>query len=630
MRLFKLQLKRLFKSKLLLILAVVFVLASMAFMTSRTIGASSPLMLLGQSLLISYPLAILCMFISFEYFIKAKLNNAYEYLVSLKSAVPFYYISGIFVLASLLMVYTVIIFLMNVIFYLVNSVVYSEYILHLFLNILLNLFLIPLTFILIGAALTFINKRIVGYALIIAVCLLTSPILTIIGTRLHSDAGVNIFKFVDLLDFMPPLLNWTPVYSFGYSILPYRFFQVGFFVFLALIFITQQIYKNYSLRGKAVPLFCLFLSVLTLSFYLQPASVVTLGLNPLNGCHADQFYYGELNESVENKAGDFHVSGYKLNLSIKNEMKAVAEIAVSRTNLSDLEFTLYHGYKISKITNENGERLQFLQKSDYITIQSDKPLEKVIMYYHGSAPRFFANRQGVSLPGYLPFYPQKGFRNIYNNDAFGFDKFTQTEQYIFDVYVDAKREVYCSLPKTGRNTFSGTSNSLTLVSGLYDTYNYNNIEIIYPYMLINKDFTISNLLSELDGLLDNCLNEKEINKIICIANMNNISYFERMSLYNDHIIVTDFGGLEDKYEDQRLSGDKRLLYEYIKLYRDKNQIYDLRLNSAKSETSEEARLILLLDGKIKLLGETPVIEKTTEYLNSEDNRSAFEFLEGLR
>ncbi|HZK22037.1 MAG TPA: hypothetical protein VFC76_07175 [Oscillospiraceae bacterium] len=163
MRLFKLQLKRLFKSKLLLILAVVFVLASMAFMTSRTIGASSPLMLLGQSLLISYPLAILCMFISFEYFIKAKLNNAYEYLVSLKSAVPFYYISGIFVLASLLMVYTVIIFLMNVIFYSVNSVVYSEYILHLFLNILLNLFLIPLTFILIGAALTFINKRIVGY-----------------------------------------------------------------------------------------------------------------------------------------------------------------------------------------------------------------------------------------------------------------------------------------------------------------------------------------------------------------------------------------------------------------------------------------------------------------------------------
>ncbi|NLA73422.1 MAG: hypothetical protein GX848_06300 [Clostridiales bacterium] len=483
---------------------------------------------------------------------------------------------------------------------------------------------------------TFVKKRMTGYALIIFICLLTSPVLTVIGTQLHSDAGVNIFKIVDLFDFMPPLLNWTPIYSFGYSVLPYRFFKTGFFAFLAITVITRFIYKNYRLSSKIAAPASLFISGLMLFLYVQPASIVTLGLNPYNGCHADQHYYNGIDEIYEEKVADFNIISYKLDFIIKNELTAAAEIQVSAKDLCDFQFTLYHGYVITKITNEKGEELRFTQKSDYVTVYSNKNLEKLIMYYHGSAPRFFANRQGVSLPGYFPFYPQKGFRNIYNKDEYGFDKFTQTDTYSFDVSVDSKKKVYCNLAKTGDNTFSGISNSLTLVSGLYDSYIHNNIEIVYPYMLIDKgaaadeSFTMDKMLSEADKFLTNRLDGKDIKRIICVANMNNASPFERLCVYSDHITAIALNSLDYYYENQRFSGDKRRLYEYIDIYKNMRQAYDTRLDMAKSEKSEQAKLIVLLDEKIKLLGETPVIEKAAEYFNSEDNRSAFEFLESLR
>ena len=81
MELFKLQLKRFIKNKILFVLTAIFVLASIVFMLLQLPGvsssSSSSLRLLSQSLLVSYPLAILCMFISFEFLVKAKTNNAY-------------------------------------------------------------------------------------------------------------------------------------------------------------------------------------------------------------------------------------------------------------------------------------------------------------------------------------------------------------------------------------------------------------------------------------------------------------------------------------------------------------------------------------------------------------------------
>ena len=160
----------------------------------------------------------------------------------------------------------------------------------------------------------------------------------------------------------------------------------------------------------------------------------------------------------------------------------MATVSLSKRKLESYEFTLYHGYIVSKITDVNGNDLRFTQESDYITVynNSDTPLDKITMYYSGSGQRYFSNVQGISLPGYFPYYPQSGFKEIFDTDIGGFNKYTEKNDFDFNIVVNCPKKVYCNLSDTD-TTLLRESLMITLVSGFYDSYDWNGVGNVFQY-----------------------------------------------------------------------------------------------------------------------------------------------------
>lgn len=86
-----------------------------------------------------------------------------------------------------------------------------------------------------------------------------------------------------------------------------------------------------------------------------------------SGVSADKRYY-ENNEQVS-KPADFKIDSYDLEFNFRNDLNAVATIKTDDVK-DEYKFTLYHGYKISKITDGNNDELNFTRDSDYLTIKT--------------------------------------------------------------------------------------------------------------------------------------------------------------------------------------------------------------------------------------------------------------------
>lgn len=627
----KIQTSIFFKNKLILILTLLFFIMSIAY---TLLSVFSPyielnsLPVLSTSLRFTFPTMLFFLFISFEYLIKIKTSHAYEFLKSGKNGLSTYYINGISVLVMILFLYCFMHLAINGAVYFYLSINHVEYLLHIIMNVFLNLFLVPLMSIFLAAVLTFCNKRVSAYVLMIVFSFLTSPVFGIIGTWFDSDANIYIFDLVDFFDFVPPAVSWTPIYAFGFSVLPYRFMQIGvwiFALFAVLIFVLARRGKKSGIISSAI---CLLVSLGLFLCYIQPVSKIDLSYDPLEGSTADQSYYHKNVVQKEKKAA-FVITKYDITFNIGSALSAVATVSLSNERLESYEFTLYHGYIVSKITDVNGNDLRFTQESDYITVynNSDTPLDKITMYYSGSGQRYFSNVQGISLPGYFPYYPQSGFKEIFDTDIGGFNKYTEKNDFDFNIVVNCPKKVYCNLSDNGHNSFTGKSNAITLVSGFYDSYDWNGVRIIYPYLFETRNFTKDMIISEISGFLQK--NPRlGVKKVIVISNVNSNRPYERLAVYHDHMDINWILDLDTMYSDQSVTANKRKLKNYIDTFIHVKELYTQILNQEKANgsTAKES-VLLMLDEKMNKLGEEYVIEQSKKFLYDEnDTRSALEFL----
>ncbi len=628
MRLTSLQIKRFFNNKLFIVLLSIILLVFFVMVMFPILNYefSSPFDVLSASLNFNYLYAVCFMFLSYEFLIKSKTNNCFEFLGSLKNAKFKYYISGISVLLLLLFVFCVVIFLTNTIFYISCSPVNTKYINHLFLNILLNTYLISAVFILFGGIFTFFNKRTSGYASMIIVCLFTSPIFNILGTQLHSNLNLNIFPLIDLLDFSVPLVDWTPIYSFGFSVLPYRFQQIGFFIFLLIGLIVLKTINISKIKTIAISFLSISLSLIFLLMYMQPASKVTLGNNPFNGFASDQYYYNLEDTVTKEEKANFSVNKYNLTFTFDRELSATAELYLTDVSSHELIFTLYHGYSVLTVFDENNNKLNYERISDYITIFCENAPQKITIKYSGNGNRFFSNTQGVSLPGYFPFYPQPGFKTLYNSQEMGFDKYMNEERALFEVSINSPQQIFCNLPETGFNSFSGEADSLTLISGFYETIYVNDIQIIYPYLFLTKSYPKETMISDIESFISEHKELDKIEKFIVLANINNTSSYERMTIYDNYITCTGLIGLPEQFNEQLLNSEQKVLKNCMDLYKNVQPAYQQLLNSAEQNPEDKnSKIVLLFDQKLKL-SEELFLKDVEEFLSKNNTMSTIEFL----
>ncbi|MBS7359387.1 MAG: hypothetical protein KIG53_02145, partial [Oscillospiraceae bacterium] len=423
-----------------------------------------------------------------------------------------------------------------------------------------------------------------------------------------------------------PLVDWTPIYTFGFSVLSYRFQQIGFFAFLLMGIIFFKVIEKQKLKAIILSLTSVCLSLTFLVMYLQPVSKVTLSNNPFNGFASDQYYYSSENTEHKDQPAEFKVDKYKLSLSVDRQLNGVAELYLSNISSSELIFTLYHGYSVTDVFDENNNKLKYDRVSDYITVYFKTVPQKITVKYSGYGDRFYSNSQGISLPGYFPFYPQAGFKNLYNSQEMGFDKYKKNPKSFFEVSVKSSQKVFCNLPEVSFNSFSGEADSVTLVSGFYETARINGVDVVYPYLFLTKNYTQNSVIKEVEDFINRHEELNKIKKIIVVANVNNTSPYERMTVYEDYITCTNTIDFSERYEEQALNSELKFLKSCVDLYENVQPAYQQLLLSAKEQPEEEQnKIVLLFDEKLNLLGDG-FLDEVKEYINSDSGETVIEFL----
>lgn len=619
--------KQYFKNKFLCIFTILFNVAvffRLIYSCTRIIPeVAGPLGYLQLSLEMSVFSFVFFMFVAYEYLNKVKQNSAEELLKTTKNGYVRYYFNAFSVLFTISAVYTVVFFIVNIAVYFSLNINDTQYFAHIVLNILLNILWVSVLAILIGGTFSFLKSRIVSYVLMVLIVFVSTPVFLLISESIYAGTGVNISSFCNFFNIFPPLTDWTPFLTFGYSLLPYRVELLAFWTFLFLMFLSVSIFAKRKAKYFYMPIVCVVVCCVSLVLYFQPASKVASDSFSL---FSDQFYYDEHEQQTSEPL--FEVERYDLKIDIDRQLEVEANIFVDKSDLDEYDFTLYHGYKIDKVTDKNGKELEFKQDGDYFTVENnDEGLSEICISYAGSAPRFFSNSQGTSLPGWFAYYPQAGKHEIFIRKSMHFNRIFCPYETEFNVNINSPKTVYCNLEKSG-DSFSGRSNGLTLVSGFYRTVNCDGIEVVYPYLRAFKPSDIENYIKEYKelGVIDE--NHK---KLLIFADFNFGSVYEMYCEFEDHIATVEISGLTDLSVTQSVPEYKLSLNRAYRIYKEDVEAFNIHVDSRKDFPNSQENVYILLSEKMSQENCKELEEKIEKYLaDDSDTTDQVTFLKNLQ
>lgn len=538
------------KNKLLMITSVLFCMAVILLQIIEVMFISNTLDSFGEILGLSVWFLIFFLFISYEYFYKTRASGFDE---CAKTTEKYYsiYIKQFIVLMLLNTVIFFIQSLFSVIAYFKNSIGHPEALVHMILNYFVNIFLLGLLGILMGLFAALLLKRLTAYLFLTLFTLMTSQYGYSFALSLMSSKRINVFPIYEFFNLYSPAMNWRPNYHFGFSLLPYRIelFAVWICLFAAIILFIMSFHKFKKLLRILSAMLAVILLV-NFVLYLQPSSKYNMSFNPNGSLWSDSYYYEEyysrdLVFQTASKTAEFKATGYKMDIKIKNQLEAVVTVRTDSLGKYQRDnrfyiFTLYHGFKVSKITDGSGNLLNFEQRDDFITLNDSKTdlsnVKEFKFYYSGYHPKYYSNTQGICLPGHIVYYPIPGHIDLYDAESDGGIPVLLTEPVPFDVNIDYNKKVFCSLPKTESGTFSGITNGVTLLSGMLDSRTVNGIEIIYPYLDTDqgkKEYMENDVAQFLSAKVQSG-DTTEIKKIMYLPSMN-FRENEQAVEYSDYI-----------------------------------------------------------------------------------------------
>jgi hypothetical protein len=255
--------------------------------------------------------------------------------------------------------------------------------------------------------------------------------------------------------------------------------------------------------------------------------------------YADPFYYMEraLDDGISREAA-FSIEEYDMSLTISNELHAEVTVSLNTDQLDQYDFTLYHGYILTSVSTENGQ-IPFIREGDTISIRDIKGVKKFTFQYHGKSPKYYANKQGITLPGYFAYYPKAGRLPIWDKDRYGYVINVPQEVSEYTVVVKSSLPIFTNLEDTG-NVFHGRSNGLSIFAGMYeevDEHIYaeplanslpNRLAILYAEQVLSDIFKFLN-----HSELNVSLQDKKVFQVPYSFVLN--SNTEDMVIMNDHV-----------------------------------------------------------------------------------------------
>ncbi len=449
---------------------------------------------------------IIFTFVSYEYFTQTSYHSADEFLSCLKISRN----KQVNVQIVWMMIFNIIYFLanifVNILFNLLIKNINVEYFLYIFKLYFIYILCLNTIAILIGRILSFIKNRLYSYILLIVVVFVA----TIKCAQLFYSVD-KISKISDLTQIFCVSSLYGTNYSYFYPV-DIHFISKSLFWIFILITIICIINAKSKIKEKLI-----YLSV------LLPLTVVmfTFWNKDTSGCYNGyDITTGELYtiDSTNTNVADFYVLKYYIDLKIDTGLEAFVQMDLSDSSLESYEMTLYSGYTIIDMYDQNGDILTYNRDGNYVSIYNkNKNLSKIYIMYEGSGTnKYYSNNQGVYFQGNFPFYPIVGKCNIYTTGLCELERVNSE----FEVNVEYSKIVYSNLDTVYGNHFSGNSNNLTLVSGFWEEKNINGIDYIYPcissyynpnvntYLTDGISYYIDNKVEE--SIIDYSIKDKKI------------------------------------------------------------------------------------------------------------------------
>lgn len=483
---FKINLKRFLKNRILTILLPAFFVLSVGYITYDfilDISADDQMYqfvfpLWDTNLLSIYSCACFA-FVSFEFCSRLYTCNLYETVYCTPKKLKPLCLENISVLTLWNLLYCALLLAFNFIAFLSVHSYDKNYFIHIFLNILINFFLINTLAILFGQAVSFLKNKIWSYLSIIIFLIMGSLITHNLASAIldFTNGSISIFPVYNLFAIYTQGLEFAPTTATGFSVLPYRVDLIFFWSFLMLAIIT------FYLKGKKVglkPILSLALSLFALFSFITPESRLVLNSDPNGEAMANQYYpaYAYGAQKI-NEAADFCIENYEMDLKINRKLNAVVTMKPDKT-LSSYTFTLYHGYKIKEVTDQNQNKLDFIVDGDFVTVQGSD-ISSLTIQYSGSGKNFYSNYQGIYLPGDFPYYPIAGKHQICHTGDY-FSIVPDNTPY-YEIKISSGLPVYSNLGGTSETSFSGATKAPGLFAGAFlAEKEHRGARIVYPYL----------------------------------------------------------------------------------------------------------------------------------------------------
>lgn len=321
--------------------------------------------------------------------------------------------------------------------------------------------------------------RLVGYICVILFTCCVSPMLTS-ELEFLSMLFRQIYGYFKVFLIMPEGLhtrNEFTLYPVNFSLISRSLFWIFIFL-LGLMF-------GYKIQYKKRVMVCLTLLLCGMVIYMNMPYSFYSSNNSLGESDSilyDQTVYEVDKQMFSKEETGFAVKRYQMDLYIGRIMRASVLVVPENDTLSEYKMTLYHLYKIKKVTDGEGNPMSYDREGDYVSIVNPGGrLESIYIEYEGCLANFYTNRESINLPGWFAYYPIPGYRPIYLDYQYVDNRLN--EEVDFDITVHTKSTVYSDVSRVEKNHFMGKSYGATLVSGFVREADLGDgIRCVYPYL----------------------------------------------------------------------------------------------------------------------------------------------------
>ena len=393
---------------------------------------------------------------------------------------------------------------------------------------------------------------------------------------------------IGLFDLWPRGLDWDFLDSYGYPAENYLIIQMLVWIFFVLFLIMLFLFFKKKTLGRAlISIIGLTLTVVLFLIHISPASIVNMkDLGRYGSGSADDIYYME-NIQKERKTAT-EILSYDLRFSVSRLLRADVSVTYRHELEEPFFLTLYHGFKVTAVQDESGRPLDFRQELDTIEILDPVPeTGKLRLLYQGYGAKYFANDQGIFLPANFAYYPRPGQHAIYDKELAGFKPIFPSQPLSFTLQVTYRDQVYCNLPTSGENEFSGQAHGISLFSGLYKEEEFDGVRVLYPYFGTCFSNPRRDFLDNIQPLLSAEPMLQDTGFIAYMPNMNFPSPYEQIVLLPDHLMISGSAmHLAERIQNWQFLSQKYDLHFMINVLTEKPELFQAKFDYILSEIEE--------------------------------------------